>query len=105
MNKDESLYDVFLDQGGKFSDFQNDLEDLNHFLKTTNTYDDMEELIQILEIAANRHGPKHQLTIGHLLNILKLAEKTKEKNKHRQSLLEEEQHQKLLNQISYGGQD
>ncbi len=74
-------------------------------LEVINLKTKMKELIQILEIAANRHGPKHQLTIGHLLNIVKLAEKTKKKNKHRQSLLEEEQHQEIISQINYLGQD
>jgi hypothetical protein len=65
----------------------------------------MKELIRILELAANRHGPKHQLTIGHLLNIVKLAERTKTQSAENQAILEDDQHRQLFDEINPLGQD
>ena len=39
----------------------------------------MNTLIEVLEESAKRNGPDKVLTVGHLLNILKLAERIEEK--------------------------
>jgi hypothetical protein len=42
------------------------------------------DLIDVLELSVKKHGPDKVLTLGHLLNLLKLAEREayKEKQRH-----------------------
>lgn len=65
----------------------------------------MKQLIKILESAVKKHGAETPLTIGHLLNICKMAENLKQKTKEKQAILEEKQHNQILADISWGGQD
>ena len=65
----------------------------------------MKELIQILEVAASKYGSLEPLTIGHLLNICKMAERMKDKNLERQADLEDKQHWEIMNEINPFGQD
>jgi hypothetical protein len=64
----------------------------------------MKELIQILEIAATKHGPQTPLTIGHLANLCKMAERAKRQSRERKADLEEEGHKRIMEEISWGGQ-
>jgi predicted Zn-dependent protease len=49
----------------------------------------MKELIKILETAQSKHGGTSPLTIGHLLNICKLAEKVKNQNAENKEIYKE----------------
>lgn len=40
----------------------------------------MKDLVKLLELSAKKHGPDKVLTIGHLLNLTKLALKHKRKD-------------------------
>jgi hypothetical protein len=62
----------------------------------------MKELIKILESAAAKHGHLTPLTIGHLLNICKMAENLKQKTKDKQAILEEKRHNQILADLSWG---
>lgn len=65
----------------------------------------MKELIRILEIAANIHGPKRQLTIGHLLNIARMAECNRLQRQEIVAIKEQNEHLEILEQINPLGQD
>jgi hypothetical protein len=41
--------------------------------------DDYSRLIEILEVSVERNGNNYQLTLGHLLNILKMAQRDAER--------------------------
>jgi hypothetical protein len=58
-------------------------------------------LIETLEISVAKNGDKTPLTIGHLLNICKMAEKRKEKLE----FLEHEHHFSILKDIDPMGQE
>jgi hypothetical protein len=58
-------------------------------------------LIKTLEISVAKNGDKTPLTIGHLLNICKMAEKRKEKLE----FLEHEHHFSILKDIDPMGQE
>ncbi len=58
-------------------------------------------LIQILKASVARNGEDKPLTVGHLLNILLMAQKVR----HKQADDEDKQHHSLMNQINPFGQD
>lgn len=61
----------------------------------------METLIHALEVSVQNNGAKTPVTLGHLLNIVKLAHK----NEQRRLAKQEKQHYELLKQINPLGQD
>lgn len=64
----------------------------------------MKELIKILQVAVKKHGGTSPLTIGHLLNIVKMAEGIRIHEKEIAGIKEEKQHNQILEDISWGGQ-
>ena len=46
-----------------------------------------EDLIEILEKSAEKNGKDHVLTVGHLLNILRLSQRQAELESERQDML------------------
>lgn len=64
----------------------------------------MKELIRILECAAAKHGHLTPLTIGHLLNICKIAQSVKSHEEEVAAIREQQQHNEILEDISWGGQ-
>ena len=65
----------------------------------------MKALTKVLQISATKHGPETPLTIGHLLNICKLADKAEKLNKQYEAEKEEKEHTALINSISFFGQN
>ncbi len=65
----------------------------------------MNELIRILEAAKQKHGGDHPLTIGHLLNICKQAEKLKQTRAELEAESESRQHWEIMEAINNHGQD
>lgn len=65
----------------------------------------MKELIEILETAQSKHGGTSPLTIGHLLNICKLAEKLYEKEIAKSQEIEIKSHLEIIEDINPLGQD
>jgi len=65
----------------------------------------MNELIRILETAKQKHGGEHPLTIGHLLNICKMAKDLKAHKQEVAAIKENKQHWQILKEIQYHGQD
>jgi hypothetical protein len=65
----------------------------------------MNELISILETAKQKHGGETPLTIGHLLNICKMAKDLKAHEQEIAAIKEEKQHNRIMSEISWGGQD
>lgn len=64
----------------------------------------MNELIRILEAAKQKHGGDHPLTIGHLLNICKMAKDLRTHEQEVAAIREEKQHNRIMREISWGGQ-
>lgn len=64
----------------------------------------MNELIQILEISQSRNGADFPLTINHLLNICKQAERLKQTRAELKAEEEERKHSRVMSEISWGGQ-
>lgn len=65
----------------------------------------MKELIRILKVAAKKHGAETPLTIGHLLNICKIAESAKSHEEEAAAIREQQQHNQILEEINPLGQD
>lgn len=61
----------------------------------------MRALIHALEVSVQNNGAKTPVTLGHLLNIVKLAHK----NEQRLFAKQEKDHLKLVRQINPFGQD
>ncbi len=61
----------------------------------------MKQLIQILETAQSKHGGTYPVTLNHLLNIFKLAEKIIEKEQAEGVKL----HKQVVEDINPLGQD
>lgn len=63
----------------------------------------MKELIAILEQSVKKNGANKPLTVGHLLNIVKLANKTKaKKQKKQESFLEEVEQESYFEAENFG---
>lgn len=65
----------------------------------------MTELIEFLEVSKYRNGADFPLTIGHLLNICRKAESLKNDRLERAAILEDKQHNEIMNWINSYGQD
>lgn len=63
--------------------------------------DQLKILTTIISISARKHGADKLLTLGHLLNICKMAQAFEQKIVER----EEKEHAELLNEIGNNGQD
>lgn len=63
--------------------------------------DRLRVLTTVLQISVNKHGENTPLTLGHLLNICRLAQKFEAKI----VASEEEEHRMLMEQINPFGQD
>lgn len=46
----------------------------------------IQDLLSVLEISAKKHGADHPVTIGHLVNIVKMVEKKQIKRYERMEL-------------------
>lgn len=64
----------------------------------------MNELIRILEAAKHKHGGEHPLTIGHLLNICKMAKDLKTHEQEVAAIKENKQHWQIMEEVSPFGQ-
>ncbi len=56
----------------------------------------MKSLIKILEVSAAKHGADFPLTVGHLLNIARLAEKSRVKMRRKREEDEEREYRENL---------
>lgn len=65
----------------------------------------MNELIQILEAAQLKHGTNTPLTIGHMLNICKMAKRAKTKQEENEAIREANVHWEIVEDISFCGQN
>ena len=66
-----------------------------------NDYNQLRILRTVLAMSVQKHGGDKVLTLGHLLNICKLAEKFEVKLQER----DEQEHQELLNDLDPLGQE
>ena len=57
-------------------------------------------LIKILEVSVKKHGEKTPVTLGHLLNIVKMVDRAEEG----EALAEIEQHKAIMEEINPIGQ-
>lgn len=65
----------------------------------------MKELIRILKVASEKHGALTPLTIGHLLNIVSMAESIKTHEEEVSAIREKQRHEQILEEINPLGQD
>jgi len=65
----------------------------------------MNKLIKILETAKQKHGGETPLTIGHLLNICKMAQNLKTHEEEAEFIKGQKQHNEIMNWINPLGQD
>lgn len=63
------------------------------------TLHSMSILIEVLEESVRRHGAKTPVTLGHLLNIVKLAGRIRAKRKKAAAEYEEKLHREFLEEI------
>lgn len=62
--------------------------------------DQLRILITVLKLSVEKHGVETPLTIGHLLNICKMAQRYADQI----DVLEDLEHGELLNEITFCGQ-
>lgn len=63
----------------------------------------MEELIRILESSVKRYGTQKVLTLGHLLNIVKLSKKVQiQKSEQLEEFLEEVERENYFEPENFG---